>query len=142
MKAFSVPADVAAEVEGTLQLMGPAEKASQMIGILIGSKDYRDIHRSPDVLVPGIGTIRGFGYRDAGRGVNLDAGQANRPDDGNNFATVFPTPSVRAASWDLDLERRVGAAIGDETAASKNNVLLAPCMNIIRHPYWGRAQET
>jgi beta-glucosidase-like glycosyl hydrolase len=102
----------------------------------------QDIERSPDVDVSGVGTIRGYRYRDAGRGVNLDAGQDNRPDDGNNFATAFPAPSLRAASWDLDLERRIGAAIGDETVASKNNMLLAPCMNIVRHPYWGRTQET
>ncbi|HET7538814.1 MAG TPA: glycoside hydrolase family 3 C-terminal domain-containing protein, partial [Polyangiaceae bacterium] len=41
----------------------------------------------------------------------------------------------------LDLEKRVGEAIGDETAASLNNILLAPNVDIIRHPYWGRTQE-
>ena len=55
---------------------------------------------------------------------------------------MFPAASIRAASWDMALEKRVGEASGDETAASLNNMLLAPCMNIIRHPYWGRTQET
>jgi beta-glucosidase len=142
MKAYSVPPEVAAEVQSTLALMGPAEKASQMLGVDGSQRNYRDIERSPDVQVPGVGTIRGYKYRDAGRGVNLDAGQDNRPDDKKNFATAYPTASLRGASWDLDLERRLGAAMGDETAASKNNMLLAPCMNIIRHPYWGRTQET
>ncbi len=142
MKTFSVPEEVAARVESTLALMGPAEKAQQMMGIDGSTRNYRDIERSPDVQVNGVGVVRGYRYRDAGRGVNLDAGQDNRPDDKNNFATVFPTASVRAASWDVRLERRVGAAIGDETAGSKNNMLLAPCMNIIRHPFWGRTQET
>jgi beta-glucosidase len=87
-------------------------------------------------------TVRGYRYRDAGRGVNLDAGQDNRTKDGKNYATSFPQQSARGASWDLDLEYRVGLAIGDETAASLNNMLLAPCMNVIRHPYWGRTQET
>jgi len=141
MQAYSVPDDVVADVASTLQLMSPADKAVQMIGIP-PSGDYQDIERSPDVTVAGVGTIRGYNYRDAGHGVNLDAGQKNRADDGNNFSTVFPTASARAASWDLDIERRIGAASGDETAASKNNMLLAPCMNIIRHPYWGRTQET
>src|SRR5690606_11842274 len=27
-------------------------------------------------------------------------------------------------------------------AASKNNINLGTCMNIVRHPYWGRTQET
>ena len=48
--------------------------------------------RSPDVDVHGVGTIRGFRYRDGARGVNLDAGQDDRRHDGNDFATVFPTP--------------------------------------------------
>lgn len=142
MKAYCVPEDVAAQVKSTLAAMGPEHKAQQMMGIDGSQRDYRDIERSPDVNVPGVGVIRGYRYRDAGRGVNLDAGQDNRNDTAGNFATAFPSPSLRAASWDLDLEKRIGRAIGDETAASKNNMLLAPCMNIIRHPYWGRTQET
>ena len=141
MKAYSIPADVQKDIDSTFNLMGPGDKAAQMIGIP-PSGDYQDIERSPDVTVTGVGTIRGYNYRDAGRGVNLDAGQKNRADDGNNFSTVFPVASARAASWDLDLEKRIGEAAGDETAASMNNMLLAPCMNIIRHPYWGRTQET
>jgi beta-glucosidase len=142
MRAYYVSDDVKAQVDSTMGLMGPGEKASQLMGIDGSARNYRDIERSPDVDVSGVGRIRGYRYRDAGKGVNLDAGQDNRPDSGNNFATVFPAPSIRAASWDLGLERRVGEALGDETAASKNNMLLAPCMNIIRHPYWGRTQET
>lgn len=142
MEPYSVSEQVATNVNATLRAMSPALKASQMTGIPVGNKNYRDIERSPDVEVPGIGKIRGWRYRDAGRGVNLDAGQDNRIDDKKNFATAFPSPSLRAASWDLDLERRIGEAIGDETAATRNNMLLAPCMNIVRHPYWGRTQET
>jgi beta-glucosidase len=121
--------------------MDQNQKILQMSGIPVGNKDYQDIERSPDVMVGGV-TVRGYRYRDAGHGVNLDAGQDNRTKDANNFATAFPTQSSRGASWDLDLEWRIGEAIGDETAASKNNMMLAPCMNIIRHPYWGRTQET
>jgi beta-glucosidase len=142
MQPYSETPEVSKSAERAVSQMGAAERASQMIGIPAGNMDYQDIERSPDVVAPGIGTIRGYNYRDAGRGVNLDAGQKNRQNDGNNFATVFPAPSLRAASWDLDLEKRIGGAIGDETAASMNNMLLAPCMNIIRHPYWGRTQET
>jgi beta-glucosidase len=142
MQAYSVPQDVTDQVDAVLRAMDTVAKATQMMGIPY-KKDYQDIERSPDVDVAGFGTIRGYNYRDAGRGVNLDAGQPNnRENSGGNFATAFPTPSIRAASWDLDLEKRVGEAAGDETAASLNNMLLAPCMNIIRHPYWGRTQET
>ncbi len=57
-------------------------------------------------------------------------------------ATAFPVAIARAASFDVDLERRVGMAIGLEVAAKGGNVLLAPAINLLRHPGWGRAQET
>lgn len=57
-------------------------------------------------------------------------------------ATAFPVAIARAASFDPDLERRVGLAIGREVAAKGGNVVLAPCINLLRHPGWGRAQES
>lgn len=57
-------------------------------------------------------------------------------------ATAFPVAIGRAASFDPALERRVGYAIGLEVAARGGNVLLAPTINLLRHPGWGRAQET
>jgi beta-glucosidase len=57
-------------------------------------------------------------------------------------ATAFPVAIARAATFDVDLERRVGVAIGLEVAAKGGNVLLAPTVNLLRHPGWGRAQET
>ena len=57
-------------------------------------------------------------------------------------ATAFPVAIARAATFDADLERRVGKAIGLEVAAKGGNVLLAPTINLLRHPGWGRAQET
>jgi beta-glucosidase len=41
----------------------------------------------------------------------------------------------------MDLEYRIGAAMGDETLASGNTLLLAPAVNVLRHPAWGRSQE-
>jgi beta-glucosidase len=141
MQPYSVSAEVSAAVASTLSKMGPAEKATQMLGLPVGSRDFTDIERSPDVQVAGVGTIRGYLYRDGVRGVNLGEGQPIRPSDGNNFSTAFPAASVRAASWDVDLEKRIGAAIGDEMAASMNNLLLGPSADVVRHPYWGRTQE-
>jgi beta-glucosidase len=57
-------------------------------------------------------------------------------------ATAFPVAIARAATFDVELERRVGLAIGLEVAAKGGNVLLAPTVNLLRHPGWGRAQET
>lgn len=57
-------------------------------------------------------------------------------------ATAFPVAIARAATFDVELERRVGVAIGLEVATKGGNVLLAPTINLLRHPGWGRAQET
>lgn len=57
-------------------------------------------------------------------------------------ATAFPVAIGRAATFDVELERRVGVAMGLEVAAKGGNVILAPTINLLRHPGWGRAQET
>jgi beta-glucosidase len=60
----------------------------------------------------------------------------------SGLATAFSVPMARGASFDPALEKRVGMAIGTEVAAVGGNVLLAPTINLLRHPGWGRAQET
>ncbi|MBA58922.1 MAG: glycosyl hydrolase, partial [Gammaproteobacteria bacterium] len=60
----------------------------------------------------------------------------------SGLATAFPVPMARGATFDPELEKRVGMAIGREVAAAGGNVLLAPTINLLRHPGWGRAQET
>jgi len=47
-----------------------------------------------------------------------------------------------AASFDIDLMRRVAESIGEETRVMGRNMLLAPMINIIRVPFWGRAFES
>ena len=63
-------------------------------------------------------------------------------DHGVNSVTTFPVSMARGASWDLDLERRINVAIASEMRANKVNYAAAPCINLLRHPAWGRAQET
>lgn len=57
-------------------------------------------------------------------------------------ATAFPVTMARGATWDPDLEERVGDAIGQELRALGANLTGAVCVNLLRHPAWGRAQET
>jgi beta-glucosidase len=59
-----------------------------------------------------------------------------------HHSTCFPVAMARGASWDLDLERRVGDAMGQEIRAQNGNFSGAVCLNLLRHPGWGRAQET
>jgi len=139
---YTAPRDP--EVAALLQSMSSDSKIRQMYGVPNPSAGdaYRDIERSTDVPSGSGKTVRGIKYRDAGHGVNLVAGQNDRQTQGHDYSTVFPVQSARAASWDVALEMQLGEAMGEETMTSKNNMLLAPCMNIIRHPYWGRVQET
>lgn len=61
---------------------------------------------------------------------------------GPGTATAFPVPVARAASFDTDLERRIGDAIGKQMLAFRYDLMLAPTVNTLRHPGWGRSQET
>ncbi len=56
--------------------------------------------------------------------------------------TVFPVAMARGATWDPDLERRIHEVIAIEMRANKTNYAATPCLNLLRHPGWGRAQET
>jgi beta-glucosidase len=57
-------------------------------------------------------------------------------------STCFPCTMARGASFDRGLERRVGEAMGIEARAQGCNLSGAVCVNLLRHPAWGRAQET
>ncbi|MGW0664136.1 beta-glucosidase [Streptodolium elevatio] len=74
-------------------------------------------------------------------------GLRREPDDnqmniGNSApATCFPPAVTLACTWDTDLLRRVGEALGRETRAAGVSVLLGPGVNIKRHPLCGRNFE-
>jgi beta-glucosidase len=72
----------------------------------------------------------GFAFSDGPRGVVVDQ------------ATCFPVSMARGATWDVDLEERIGEAIGKELRAVGADLYGGVCVNVLRHPAWGRAQET
>jgi beta-glucosidase len=84
----------------------------------------------PTQAVPRLG-IGGLRFVDGPRGVVLHGG-----------ATTFPVPIARGASWNPELEERIGAAIAREARSFGADWLAAVCVNLLRHPGWGRAQET
>lgn len=88
-------------------------------------------HRAPFVAarVDRLG-IPGIAFSDGPRGCVI----------GNS--TCFPVSMARGATWDPELEERVGEAIGEELRAVDANLTGAVCVNLLRHPAWGRAQET
>lgn len=56
-------------------------------------------------------------------------------------ATCFPVSIARAASFDRELEYRIGDVIGKEVRAAEGNYFGGVCINLLRHPAGGRAQE-
>ncbi len=56
--------------------------------------------------------------------------------------TAFPCSMARAAAWDTPLEEQVGDAMGVEGRSVGANFFGGVCINLLRHPAWGRAQET
>ncbi len=56
--------------------------------------------------------------------------------------TCFPVPMLRGASFDDALEYRIGQAMADEAVAGGANLFAGICINLLRNPMWGRAQET
>lgn len=61
---------------------------------------------------------------------------------GNGKSTCFPVSMCRGASFDRELEKKIGQAIGKEVKAYKGNLFAGICVNLPYNPGWGRSQET
>ncbi|HEY1535498.1 MAG TPA: glycoside hydrolase family 3 C-terminal domain-containing protein [Polyangiaceae bacterium] len=131
---YSITAAAKSQASAIVQSMTVTQKANQLRGP--NTSGFSDIFRTADDA--GLG-LKGFQFSDGPRGVNLDA---VKPAGGQGYSTVFPAASARGASFDLDLENQIGAAMGDELIAAGRTMLLAPTVNILRNPAWGRSEET
>lgn len=69
--------------------------------------------------------------------------RANNPDSGRIIgpATGFPSGISMGASWNPELVEQVGQALGEETRGMGCDILLGPCVNIMRDPRGGRNFE-
>lgn len=110
-----------------LEKLTLAEKASLVTG--------RNATQTREIERLGIPSVQ---VADGPVGVRKKTG---RDRDETYPATCFPSPSALAATWDPALVERVGAAIGAEARALGIRLLLAPGLNIKRHPYGGRNFE-
>ena len=130
-------ADLAVKVDALVAGMTLEQKVSEMHG----DERHRELVAAIDGFFQAGGDaslgIPMFRMVDGARGVRT--GEAVKSE---GTATAFPVAMARGATWDPELERRVGFAIGKEVVAKGGNVLLAPTINMLRHPGWGRAQET
>ena len=127
--------EIEKKAQEILSIMTLKEKAYQMSGdesIITGgprmAKRYND-HPLPAGEDKKLG-IPGINFSDGPRGVVMGA------------STCFPVSMSRGASWDVELEERVGNAIGIEAKAQGAHYFGGVCINLLRHPAWGRAQES
>jgi len=56
--------------------------------------------------------------------------------------TAFPNVITLAATWDPDLAKRYGVAVGEEFAGKGMGSVLGPTINLLRTWHWGRSAET
>ncbi len=89
----------------------------------------RHIQGIPELGIPTVRMING------GTGIRGGA-CGNEP-----TATGFPSSPASAATFNPELNRRLGESLGNEARLNGHQVLLAPGMNLHRHPYGGRNFE-
>ncbi|TLN05862.1 glycoside hydrolase family 3 protein, partial [bacterium] len=124
----STTATIDLEVERLLQALTLQEK----ITLLSGQDAWRT------AAIPRL-SIEPVTMTDGPHGVRSDQAEAGRK---AGFTTVFPTGVSMASCWNPDLIEEVGAVLGEETLAMDCDVLLGPCVNIVRHPLAGRNFES
>src|SRR5512137_127213 len=95
-----------------------------------------DIWRTVPVERVGIPSIT---MTDGPHGVRATRREADRP---VGPTTAFPTGVSMASTWNPALIEKAAAALAEETRAMRCDVLLGPCVNIVRHPLGGRNFET
>ena len=129
------PAQIEEEAQSLLHQMTLKEKIWMLNGNWDTIQNTR-VHQNPynptpicTNGVPRLG-ISPIAFTDGPRGVVM------------GHSTCFPVSMARGASFDRSLERRVGDVIGKEARAQGANYFAGVCINLLRHPAWGRAQET
>ena len=121
-------APLAARVNDLFSKLTQSEKLSMLTGTTFTSQP-----------LPRLG-LKGMQFADAGQGVRGGGGD-NDPVGGPS--TAFPAGVSMSSSWDQELEREVGKAIGEEARNKGTGVQieLGPAVNIHRSPLCGRDSE-
>jgi len=128
-------ADLEQEVSGIIDQMSLQERISLLSGddaMISGLAEMVDWYNRRPIPAGALGRLGlpGIRFSDGPRGVVMYR------------STAFPSSMARAATFDPSLEARIGDVIGVETRAQGANLFAGVCINLLRHPAWGRSQET
>jgi beta-glucosidase len=129
----------AAEIESLIDAILEEATLAEKVGMMSGKGFFRQYMASGGVWAADP-------YR-AGGGIERLGVPALYFTDGprgvaRGQSTCFPCSMARGATFDPDLEYRIGQAMGVEARAQGCTLSGAVCYNLLRHPAWGRAQET
>ena len=149
MTAQTAPQLNANKIEEVIKAMTLEEKAQLLVGggndgfvgsgaMLGHQKKFVPGAAGTTVAIPRLG-IPATVQCDGPAGVHIDAHREG--DSRNYYATGFPVGTCLASTWNTDLVRKVGEAIGNETLEYGCDVVLGPGMNLHRNPLCGRNFE-
>lgn len=147
--AQNVPQLQPDNLDAVIEAMTPEEKVHLCIGTGMDAfSGDAPVVGSTHSLLPGTaGTtypiprlgIPAVALSDGPAGLRIDP---VRPFDSKTYyCTHFPIGTALASSWNTSLVEEVGRAIGQEVLEYGSDVLLAPALNIHRHPLCGRNFE-
>ena len=135
--------------EEVMAKMSLEDKAHFVIGVgMKGFSGDEAVIGATQSLVPGAaGTtypldslgIPAVVLADGPAGLRIDA--TREGDSATYYCTHFPIGTLLASTWNTQLVEEVGQAIGEEVKEYGADVLLAPALNIMRHPLCGRNFE-
>ena len=121
---------VAVDVEAVLGQLTLAEKAALL--------DGSDFWHTEPIERLGIGRIL---VSDGPHGLRKVVASDDAAIEDSELATCFPPAAALGSSWDAELVRRVGEALGEECRVAGVSVLLGPGVNMKRSPLCGRNFE-
>ena len=148
VQAQTAPQLKADNIDEVIKAMTLEEKAKLLVGgannffgpnaVVGGEADLVAGAAGTSPAIPRLG-IPATVLTDGPAGVRIDG--TRKGTDKTYYATAFPIGSCLASTWNTDLVREVGQAIGNETKEYRCDVILGPGMNLHRNPLCGRNFE-
>lgn len=157
LPALAQPKLSPSDIDAVLAAMTLEEKATLLVGanqgVLFGGDPSEAVYDLPasasiyDNRMSVGGSTYGFPrlgitnvvMADGPAGLRLAV--EHRGKDGNYYCTAYPVATALASSWNTDLLRSIGDAMGEEAVAYGVDVILAPALNLHRNPLCGRNFE-